>query len=1411
MLNKLFSLWLTMAFAACSAAYCNDFAIKLDCDKDLICHIEAGTNRTNLVDAVSGRSVLTNNAKSLDVSLNNFYYELPGNEAIKDLRLTIPSWGDQGFALELWLCPADDNCGYAVLKRGAFGFPSFSGNGLVGLYLVTSEDKPWTSQFKNACEVGKWQHFVLSGGKDFVQIFRNGELIADNRRTGIPVSSPDPMLIGWSAGWGSNYNGKIGLIRIYKQPLDAEAVKSNFVMLDQKGWLPANPETIYEFSKVVPHVALSFDGTNNFVIASELRSGLADAITASVYLRPEQPETNSMPILDIPGIIGLHFSDKGAVVAEIITATGRYSAKSNVPVGENKREWQKIVASWNGVLLQIFVDGEPSGQGVYAPGKISVDKAPVFIGTDHQKRAFYRGQIAEVKISSSSFPTNIGDALTSPAVNADQDRFKNPRSRHLEGRTERENPQITFEDLSGWKVTIFEGVNLATLYRSAEEPLWGKWTAKLEMKKGRFNVPEKNKIIIQPPVPIKINREFDAVNLWLFSPPFSAELPPALELSFQIKERNGKTHNIEMKSRDQGWLHWNGWSIWHKSLDKTIPADAEMQSMTFANLNEPAKTIYFDSVSFYKRSQKKLETAYVPDWKELGVPTTPDTILPSMAAPKAEIRNFIQRKDGSYEFHYTGHGQALHYVYTPQSGTLADITATSGGQTFLPMNNGGWVFDITGQTFQANAKEITAKLIALEQKEDSVQVTWEYKLLDKSITSKWVLKIKGKSLIIDLRADSGDISEFRFGCVTGLKHPIIVDVPYLALGGFRHESVAPGILNSEKIFISCFLDWYNSDCSELFGECDGEKGKYILDLANAIFRWVADPSSGKTPQSDQAVINGGAVYYKKTDGFRNQPRERVFLTVSERFDEVLPNIPNPPNPFLQQTKSSVWATREWYVDKLPCLDYFDRELDFWKKTHAYGVNKLNIRFHVNLYRMYTPRRNGDAMTFIRDRIIEPGIGGDDALRTFFDALKKMDYKVGLYMNHTLLAPLSYDAWDEDLLTLTPEDGDWTYGSGEILQVKNSRMLELQKKYNKIYRNKFQPNCSYLDQLTCPPPWRYTDYDRRAPEAGKFVAAYKTFIKSLQNESRDFSGPVLSEGMMQWIFAGICDSYAQPQKSEMNVIPDFALKKMHMLSNDTGYHLDLAYNIVDPEKVNKLLAYQLAYGNIGHLFGVYHSALPENVPLHTLKSYFMIQQLQQYFATVAINKIFYNSGNGLVEIEKAISCDAIKNNQVKLEYKNGLEVFVNLSSNAPWEVEVQGNKYLLPPSGYAAGLKDTILEYSALRNGVRADYVNGPEYLYCNGNGNRADFGPITCAYSYLFQSEANSICLIPEPFIKSETVTLRLDQIKQLKGAKELNVVSLDSANNVISRKTFTVGNDFILQTNEKEFKYLISKPEIKE
>ncbi len=973
------------------------------------------------------------------------------------------------------------------------------------------------------------------------------------------------------------------------------------------------------------------------------------------------------------------------------------------------------------------------------------------------------------------------------------DAVQYPRSRHLEGRTEREKVYFGFEDMTGWNLSYPKGMVDALFTRSQEEPLWGDYVGRLELNHGATKWDPSAEVVLTPPANSIIKEDFNAINVWAFASPWKRAKRPKLMISFRITDVDGGKHDLSMRSADQGWLHWNGWSVWHKALPNTIKTPSRLDGIVFSGLNEPNKVLYLDSLSFYKMSEKTLSSAKVPSWKELGLPTRAETILPTPV--KASQATLTQTGEKSWRFA----SSRLVFNVNATSGTLSDIKATFNGKTFSPALNGGFYWADGKKLIPPSSPLVNAKLISSRFDDNKLILDWLYDVKSTKQPAKWQLELKNNSLIIDLSTKNGGVMQVKAGGINQLQGTV-VEVPYMPIRGWRQHSEGPGIFCGDDIYISSLFDWYNSDASALFSETSSRSGgRWEFNQSLGDTTWVADGSKVTNEVVSTYLINGGAVYDHKTDGMRNPVRERLFLTIDERLDAVLPNIPNPPHRYLKETSEDVWATRMAYEPQ-PRKDFFERELAMWEEMHAFGARKLNIRYHGDLFRVYKPRINGDPITFIED--IEPLIGGDAGLVRLFSGFGKLGFRGGLYTDHTLLSPLSYDVWDEDYLTQNAQK-DWVYGSGGHLQVKNSRMRELQKRYNQIFKKKFNPTCGYLDQLTCPPPWRYTDYDSRVPGAGMFSAAYRTFVESLRMEIDDF-GPVLSEGVSQWLFAGICDNYAQPQRANIHVMPDFQLRKLHELSNDCGYHLSLmnfkGSGLKPEENIHKLLAYEFIYGNTGHIYGGYHGSPYKQIPSYMIKSYFMIQPMQQFYTLIPAKQIFYNINGKLGSVEEAIKARNLNNNQVKVTYENGAETAANLHENENFEVEIHDRKFLLPPNGFVFNLPGKGQSYSALINNSRADLTQTDDFFYVDNFGTVRQTDFLTSSEAYIVRNENGLLKVIPAPFRKKEKISLDLSSFPRIGKDNKVTVISMDKYGKMIKEEQVPYQEAIELDMNGEAF-----------
>jgi hypothetical protein len=147
-----------------------------------------------------------------------------------------------------------------------------------------------------------------------------------------------------------------------------------------------------------------------------------------------------------------------------------------------------------------------------------------------------------------------------------------------------------------------------------------------------------------------------------------------------------------------------------------------------------------------------------------------------------------------------------------------------------------------------------------------------------------------------------------------------------------------------------------------------------------------------------------------------------------------------------------------------------------------------------------------------------------------------------------------------------------------------------------------------------------------------------------------------------------------------------------------------------EGADRYFARTIAYGMPGGYLGGWRHPFDA----YSIRSYFMIQQLQSHYCKALIKNIQYADKEGkLLDVSAAIAAGAHYRSQLKLEYDDGLEIWVNGSKEEHWKTPHAD----LPPSGYYAKSPNGELEvFSALHDGKRGDYVISPAYDFIDGRG-----------------------------------------------------------------------------------------------
>jgi len=854
-------------------------------------------------------------------------------------------------------------------------------------------------------------------------------------------------------------------------------------------------------------------------------------------------------------------------------------------------------------------------------------------------------------------------------------------------------PLVDFENLDGWQVVAENAV--ATFERSREQQIWGRYVGKLTYR-GTGGEPL---VRILPPKPIDIPAPFDAVECWIYGNNW-AWIPdpttPPVNVRVLLQDSEGREFVVYLET-----VHWKEWFLCHRRLTPEqiarVKGGAKFLSFNITNgRNSEDRVIYFDNLAFFKEEFPPLTFAPRPKRGipmfpgqtvgtntgpgKLPFPTRLETILPDNLTP--DFKTTLTRRGRAFVFTYSGDDGELTYRITPETGTLGDITARwkGRGAAIRPCVGGGVYFATDNGAVPP--EDITP--IETRQEGDTVVSRWRLRHGDKSAEVTYRYRLWNKSLVIDVVAPGGQVQEVRYGHAVGLENPRLVTLPYYpaGAGGPRPAVVVDGPPD-KPLFLMSNTCWYLSNASQLFAVNQVKDGT--------------------------VTYNGGTRYIPKTDGKRNDCYERLFITVSPRFEEVLPTIPNPQSPWKQVTGTHVWRAH----------GASDREADLrhWTECHRYGMTQVVVTDHETMW-----RDGGESFTF-RTRAA-PGKGGDKGEYDYARAMQdKLGFVYGPYNNFTDFAPVN-EYWDVDMVIRTP-DNQLQRAWPRCYAPKPARAVEYCEMLAPKIQEKFHFSTAYCDVHTAVAPWDREDYDWRVPGAGTFAATFYAYGEIMLLQKAAWNGPVYSEGNNHFFYCGLTDgNYAQDQRYDPANNPwlvDFDLRKMHDLCCNFGMgNIGMFYSRnaslgesrkeMD-EKIDRFLAATVAFGHTGFL--IYEGGLQ-----NALRSYYMLQQLHSRYALSSVDEIRYADENGnLLDTTAAVATGAFKRSQVVTRYANGCVTVVNGHPIERMTVKAYGRKLDLPPNGYAGWTSDgSINVFSGDVDGHRADYAATPAYIYVDGRG-----------------------------------------------------------------------------------------------
>ncbi|RYX82289.1 endonuclease/exonuclease/phosphatase family protein [bacterium] len=854
-------------------------------------------------------------------------------------------------------------------------------------------------------------------------------------------------------------------------------------------------------------------------------------------------------------------------------------------------------------------------------------------------------------------------------------------------------PLVDFESDLKWNI---EGENgTGALAPSGEKLLWGNATGKLTYKSTGGDL--RLRVLLADPV--KITAPFDTVTCWVYGNKFEYEKSAntsTVTLAALFSDRDGKEVEVPLRTVD-----WSEWFLLHHRLDSAL-ASRLSQGATFKGFivsggnNPDERALYLDNFAVFTAPQTPLkfeprpQRGYTPFAGQttgtnsgpgkLDFPTREQTILPDTLDENAKVT--AQKEGEAFVWTYAGTDGRLIYRLEPKTGTWGDLSvrwqAAGGvlGPVIRPCVGGGAFLARNGGAVAPERAELLSS-----QLQNGMAITrWKLSAGDVTQEVTYRFSVMGKSLVMDVLAPGGNIAEVRYGRATGLANPRLQTNPYYLYARGRRPAVVVSGAAESPLFLTGNSDWYRSNGTALWAE------------------------NNDNPQG--VAYNGGSRYTPRTDGRRNDCFERFFLTLSPRYEEVLPNIPNPKSPYMNVTGTRLWRS---YGSGNRAGD-----IAYWEDLHRYGLTQLAIVNHEYMW------RDGEESFTFRTKAA-PGKGGDEGEFNYARALQdKLGFVYGPYNNYTDIAPIN-EYWKLDMATRTA-DNQFQYSWFRSYAPKPALAVEYAAKIPPIIQNKFHYSTAYCDVHTAVAPWDRVDYDPRVPGAGTFAGTFYAYGEILELQKATWKGPVYSEGGYHSFYSGLTDgNYAQDPSADLPNsawFVDFDLRKMHPLSTNFGMGtpgmFDPSPNPEDAKgrdaRLDRFMAATVAFGHTGFL---------EYGTAGSLRSYYMLQQLQSHYALSNVAEIRYADATGrLWPTSEAVARGVINRSQIVTRYQDGTVTAVNGNRTERMNVDAYGRSLNLAPNGYAGWTTNNAVSVvSNESNGARSDYSATPAYIYVDGRGN----------------------------------------------------------------------------------------------
>lgn len=624
------------------------------------------------------------------------------------------------------------------------------------------------------------------------------------------------------------------------------------------------------------------------------------------------------------------------------------------------------------------------------------------------------------------------------------------------------------------------------------------------------------------------------------------------------------------------------------------------------------------------------------------------------------------------------------------------------------------------------------------------------------------VQIIGKTLVIEARSinplpgANNNYAGFYLGTADNVVNPNYIEIPYMENAQIIISGNSPN-----KLYLTNYFDPLLSGSSNwpIFQN---------IQETNRIARFY---SSSYRPGELNLI---------------SPLQETLYLTMSDDINEVMPNVNRNPSIYLSDLKDrvtlDVWVTgASTYFSG---ADRFEKSTSLINAVKDYGMDNLLVS--------YTPWNEvGNPPCYLMyPKHLPANIfgGGEIGFSNFVSSATNNEFLFAVYQIYTdMYSTPSLGSteqfgpqWDPSKITKNPDGTYRNFGyvhqgcpqlniNGQLynqpLVIKPDKWTPYAETESLLIKQNYQTTAGFLDvhpKLSYP---LLIDFSADSLTRS-FIDVYQYSKQLFQLQRDTYQGPLVGEGgtaisgfVTDTIHAGLVDAVEGEitNGKDAKIIPDFELRnvKSKMMRQGMGYlnrWEKTPSSPIDHSTFNldKIRSMQLSYGHSGFmtdydlLSDSSFTAWPQNLAYHTqvmkkvmkywVSEYYLFSEFQKLYLQSDIVSVHYQNPSGnLVELAQAIESNVnFFNPKLKLEYQNGLIIYINMDQNpvSVWQVSLDNKNYFLPSNGWLAFHPDTeLMIYSGLMDnngnpsatGHRVDFANTLSYVMMNGRGVQTSF------------------------------------------------------------------------------------------